>query len=115
MTANEVRNRVLSVVLGLLAWHGVPALAGDVGAARLLLERVVPPLKATEDAARLALPDGTLTEQGRAVLGAIAAGALGPGQGAALLAAIGTLARVVELDELEHTGQRAILKPNRIQ
>ena len=77
------------------------ALQGDVSAARLLLERVCPPLKATEEPARLALPDGTLTEQGRAVLGAVAAGTLGPQQGAALLGAIGTLARVVEVDELE--------------
>ena len=77
------------------------ALQGDVSAARLLLERVCPPLKATEEAAPLALPDGTLTEQGRAVLGAVAAGELAPGQGAALLGAIGTLARVAEVDELE--------------
>lgn len=62
--------------------------------------RVIPPLRATEEAALLALPSGTLTEQGRAVLGAVASGELAPGQGAALLAAIGTLARVVELDEL---------------
>ncbi len=77
------------------------ALQGDTGAARLLLERVCPPLKAAEEAAPLALPDGTLTEQGRAVLGAVAAGELAPGQGAALLGAIGTLARVAEVDELE--------------
>ena len=77
------------------------ALEGDTGAARLLLERVCPPLKATEEPAPLALPDGTLTEQGRAVLGAVAAGTLAPALGAALLGAIGTLARVVEVDELE--------------
>jgi hypothetical protein len=76
------------------------ALQGDTSAARLLLERVCAPLKASEEPARLALPDGTLTEQGRAVLRAVAAGELAPGQGAALLAGIGTLARVVELDEL---------------
>ncbi len=78
------------------------ALQGDVSAARLLLERVCPPLKATEEAAPLALPDGTLTAKGAAVLGAVAAGTLGPSQGAALLGAIGTLARVVEVDELAH-------------
>ena len=76
------------------------ALLGDVSAARLLLERVIPPLKAAEQAAPLALPDGTLTDHGRAVLGAVAPGTLAPGQGAAPLAGIGTLARVVELDEL---------------
>jgi hypothetical protein len=34
------------------------------------------------------------------VLASVAAGQLAPGQGAALVAAIGTLARVTEIDEL---------------
>jgi hypothetical protein len=77
------------------------ALEGDVGAARLLLERAVAPLKAAEQAEPISLPEGSLTDQGRAVLRAVAAGQLAPGQGAALLGAIGTLARVTEIDELE--------------
>ena len=84
----------------LLAAMMTRALDGDVGAARLLLERAIAPLKAAEQPQALNLPDGTLTDQGRAVLSAVAAGELAPGQGAALLAAIGTLARVTELDEL---------------
>lgn len=76
------------------------AKAGDVQAARLLLERVIPPVKATEAAQAVPLPGETLTEQGRAVLAAVAAGELAPGQGATLLGALGTLARVVEVDEL---------------
>lgn len=76
------------------------ALEGDIGAARLLLERVLPPLKAMEPAQALTLPDGSLTDQGRAVLASVAAGELAPGQGAQLLAAIGSLARVAEIDEL---------------
>ena len=76
------------------------ALSGDIGAARLLLERTIAPLKATEEAAPLTLPDGTLTEQGRAVLGAVAVGDPAPGQGAALLASLGTLAKLTETDEL---------------
>lgn len=77
------------------------ALDGDVGAARLLLERAIAPLKAIEPTQTLALPDGTLTDQGRAVLRSVADGELAPSQGAALLGAIGTLARVTEIDELE--------------
>ena len=46
------------------------------------------------------MPDGTLTEQGRAVLVAVACGELAPGQGAALLSSLGTLAKLVETDEL---------------
>jgi hypothetical protein len=84
----------------LLAAMMTRALDGDVGAARLLLERAVAPLKAAEQPQALSLPDGTLTEQGRAVLAAVAAGKLAPGQGAQLVGAIGTLARVAEIDEL---------------
>ena len=76
------------------------ALEGDTAAARLLLERAIAPLKAAEQPQALTLPDGTLTDQGRAVLASVAAGELAPGQGAALLGAIGTLARVAEVDEL---------------
>ena len=46
----------------LLAALMTKALEGDVGAARLLLERTIAPLKGIEQAVELALPDGgTLT------------------------------------------------------
>lgn len=61
------------------------AFDGDVGAARLLLERPVTHLKATDTGHRLNLPNGTLTEQGRAVMAAVSAGELSPSQGAALV------------------------------
>nr|ART37178.1 D475 [uncultured bacterium] len=76
------------------------ALEGDTAASRLLLERCVAPLKATELPEPVNLPDGSLSEQGRAVLAAVAAGELSTGQGAALLSGLGALARVVEIDEL---------------
>lgn len=76
------------------------AIDGDVGAARLLLERAVPPLKSVDPAQPLALPGETLTERGQAVLSAVEAGVLSAGQGAALIGAIGSLARVTEVDEL---------------
>ena len=76
-------------------------MAGDVQAARLLLERVLPPIKAVEQAQVLRLPvDGTLADQGRAVLAAVAEGELPPDLGAQMLNAIGVLARVVEGEEL---------------
>ncbi len=76
------------------------AKGGDVAAARLLLERVVPPVKPTEQAAPIALPDGSLTDQGRAVLQAVATGELAPGQAAQLIASMGSLAKLIETDEL---------------
>lgn len=76
------------------------ALEGDTSAARLLLERSIAPLKAQEAPQAVNLAGDSLTDQGRAVLRSVAAGELAPGQGAALLAGIGTLARVAEIDEL---------------
>lgn len=76
------------------------AKAGDAGAARLLLERVIPPLKATEQAIKINLPAASLTEQGHAVLAATAAGEVTPGQGTALVNAIGALARVAGIDDV---------------
>lgn len=77
------------------------ALAGDVQAARVLIERAIPAIKPMELPTPVVLPAGTLTEQGVAVLQSVAAGDLAPSQGAQLLTGIGTLARVAEVDELE--------------
>ncbi len=76
------------------------AQGGDVGAARLLLERVLPPVKAIVQPHLLTLSDGDLTAKGHAVLQAAANGELAPTQAAALIGALGTLARVAEVDEL---------------
>lgn len=78
------------------------AKAGDSQAARLLLERVLPPMKAIVQPVALSLPAGDgITAQGVAVVAAVAAGTLAPGQGAALLTGLGALARIKETDELE--------------
>ena len=77
------------------------SLAGDTSAARLLLERAIAPLRSVDPAVMLNLPDGTLTEQGRAVLAAVAAGQLAPSIVTSLVSAISALAKVTEIDELE--------------
>ena len=96
----QLRAAIAAQVPALLAKLMQQALEGDTSAARLLLERVVAPLKAQEAPQALVLPDGSLTDQGRAVLRSVASGELAPSQGAALLGAIGQLARVAEVDEL---------------
>ena len=99
--AGRLRAAIGQHVPEILASLTEQAKAGDVQAARLLLERTLPALRAQEPTQPLALPDGTLTEQGRAVLAAIGAGTLAPAQGSQLLAAVAALARVAEVDELE--------------
>lgn len=76
------------------------AKAGDMQACRLLLDRVMPAAKPVDLPQPIKLPSGSLTNQGRAVLGAVAAGELSATQGAQLLSAIAGLCRVAELDEL---------------
>ena len=96
----QIRSAIATRIPELLEAMMRRALDGDVGAARLLLERTVAPLRATDMGQPLNLPNGTLTDQGRAVMAAVSAGELAASQGAALVGAIGALARVVELDEL---------------
>lgn len=100
-TATELRAAIAKHIPGIVDRLVKTAMMGNINAAELLLARVVPPLRAVDQATQMTLPDGTLTEQGRAVLAAVAAGSLSPDQGAQLVAAIGQLARVAEIDELE--------------
>lgn len=96
----RLRASIAADVPDILAGLVLAAKGGDVQAARLILERVIPPMKAIEQTQELDFPEGgTLTAHGRAVLSAVAAGDLAVGQGSQLLAAIGSLARVTEIDE----------------
>ncbi len=77
------------------------ALSGDISAARLLLERTVPPLRAQELPLSFSMPNsGSFTDQGRSVLQSIASEDIDPSRGAALITAIANLARITEIDEL---------------
>ena len=98
---DKLRAAIGERVPELLAAMMEKALEGDVGAARLLLERAIPPLKGIEQPVELSLPnDGTLTAKASAVLSAAADGLLAPSQAAQLIAALGTLAKISEVDEL---------------
>ena len=98
---SKLRAAIADRVPELLAAMMTRALDGDVGAARLLLERAIAPLKGVEQAVILRLPnDGTLSAKANAVLSAASAGDLAPGQAAQLIAALGTLAKIHEVDEL---------------
>lgn len=78
------------------------AKGGDIQAARLLLERVFPPVKATEQPVQLSLPsDGSLSVKAEAILSAAAGGEIAPSQAAQLITALGTVSKIVEVDELE--------------
>ena len=97
----KLRASIAADVPEILAGLVLAARGGDVQAARLILERVLPPIKAIEQAVALQLPEGgTLTAKAAAVLSAAAAGELAPTQAAQLITALGTLAKITEIDEL---------------
>lgn len=76
------------------------ALAGDLQAARIVLDRVLPSLRPVEVAQGLDVPEGTLSEQAHAVVQAVAAGEIAPSQAAQIITALGGVAKIIETTEL---------------
>jgi len=98
----KLRNSIAEHVPEIIERVVSRAKSGDTQAARLLLERVIPPLKPIELPVALSLPPGEgLAAQGVAIVQAVIDGALSPSQGATLLPSLGTLAHLKEIDELE--------------
>jgi len=79
------------------------ALAGDMGAMRLLLERTLPTHKAVSPP--VSVPEleqaETLADRARAILNATSRADLPPDIAAQLLGALGNLAKLIEIDEIE--------------
>lgn len=97
----RLRASIAADVPDILARLVDAAKAGDVQAARLILERVLPPVKAVEQAVEIPFPNGgTLTAKASAVLSAAAAGVLAPGQAAQLITALGGVAKISEIEDL---------------
>ncbi len=97
----KMRESLAGDVPDILAGLVAAAKGGDVQAARLILERVLPPLKGVEQPVAISLPDGgTLTAKADAVLCAAAVGNLAPGQAAQLISALGSMAKITEIDDL---------------
>lgn len=78
------------------------ALGGDMQALKLLLDRVLPIRKPSQEAVILPrlMEARTLADKAEAVLSAVAEGELPPDIGAQLVSAIGATAHIVEVSEL---------------
>ena len=88
---------------------------GDTAAAKLILDRVLPPLRPIDAPLMLGeLPDG-LGEKAQAIVALAASGGLPPNQASELIAAIANVARVEELSELRGriVGLEAALRVSR--
>ena len=76
------------------------ALQGDSTAQRICMERLIPPLKATDSPVTVPLIGG-LGEQGRVVLQSIADGELTPSEAESVFRSLSAQAKITELSELE--------------
>lgn len=70
-------------------------------ACRLILERLVPPVKPTAEPVQFELDDTDLPSAAKSILRAIAGGAIPPDQGRHLIDGISAVAKVIEVAELE--------------
>lgn len=78
------------------------ALAGDMQAASLVLQRLSPPLRARAEKITFDLdPTAPLTAQAQQVIAAVASGNIDPDTGQLLVGCITALAGVKQIDELE--------------
>ena len=77
------------------------AKAGDMQAAKIVLDRLLPPLKANAQTVHLALPaSASPLDTASAILAAAASGTLAPDIAAQLVSAVGTFCRIEEIVEL---------------
>lgn len=79
------------------------AKAGDLAAAKILLDRIVPPLKPEAQAVQIAelSGGGDLVGKADAVIHAVGSGDIAPDIAAQLISAVATLAKVIEVNELQ--------------
>lgn len=98
----KLKQRMLEDADGIVDAIVARALEGDIGAASLILSRVIPALKAQTEKVEFEFDaSAPISEQVEAVLGAISAGALAPDVGKGLIEAIGLLSQMRATEQLE--------------
>jgi hypothetical protein len=93
----QIREAVPEIVAAMVE----RAKGGDVGAARLLLERSIPALKPAAEPVAVPLSGETLTDKAAAVVEAVAGGQLAPSDGKLILDGLAAVAKIAEVDELK--------------
>lgn len=99
-TSTALREKLAQDVEAVVEVVRQQALAGDIAAARLLLDKLLPSLRPIEVPTELDLPAGSLAAQAQAVVQAAAAGDVAPAQAAQLVAALAGVGKIIETTEL---------------
>lgn len=99
----ELRQRLNTAAPEIVAAVIAAAQSGDMAAARLVLERIAPVTRST--APPVSIPDlvraDTLAEKAQAIIAAVAHGRCPPDIGATLIQSVGSVAKIIEIDEIE--------------
>ena len=97
----EMRDALAADLGGIIDTVRAKAMAGDMQAARIILDRLVPSLRPVEIPTAVSMPAGaTLAGQAQAVIDAAANGSLAAGQAAQIVTALGGVAKIIEATEL---------------
>lgn len=99
-SVQQLRAQIELLIPEIIQVLAMKAREGDVGAARLLLERVVPALKPVEAPQALQIAEGDLSSQAKSIVALAASGDVSIGQASQLVMALGTVAKLIEVDEL---------------
>lgn len=75
---------------------------GEVGAAKLLLDRTIPAIKPTTIGITVGGLQGTLSEQGNVIVSAMGDGTIAPEHAQRMLAGLASLSKIREGDDLLH-------------
>jgi hypothetical protein len=77
------------------------AIAGDMTACKMLLDRITPTLKPMAAQINISIPNGAgLAEQGGEIIKATMAGQISPDVGSQLISALAAQTKIIEIDEL---------------
>ncbi|MEQ1484523.1 DUF5681 domain-containing protein [Methyloglobulus sp.] len=100
-TATDLRNRLVEEMPEIIQKLIDMAKSGDAQAIKMILDRTHPPLKA--QALPVKIPtDGTLVDQGNAVIQATLSGQIPPDIGTALVTALCNQGKLVDLEEVSN-------------
>jgi len=97
--ATKLRQSIITDMPEIITKLVEQAKAGDVAAAKVLIDRVCPPLK--PQALPINLPvNGSMTDQGAEIIRATMAGHIPPDIGSQLISALAAQSKIIEIDEL---------------
>ena len=96
----KIRKLIESQADDLIRAVTASALDGDMTAAKILIDRICPAYRPKDQAVSITGLDGTLTEQGAAIIQTMGKGTITPNEASSLLSTLVSQSKIKEIDEL---------------